>query len=236
MWIGLLGDRVPDYAKYEALEPALASAARARGVDVETTWVPSKRLAADLESELKTYDAFVAAPQDSSYCADPEALEAALRHARRRGACCLAVCGSAHYALRAFADDVAGPEMGEAILAPGLCGVTASREGCLGGSQYAVDGDRTVTLAPDSALARWFETPSTRERFQCSGAIGEGVRGLLAKHGVAVAGTAPDLGPVLFEWPDHPFYVACLFLPHWSETQPHPLLTALIERSADGRG
>lgn len=235
MRIGLLGDRLTDYAKHEALEPALASAARATGLAVETTWVPSRRLAADLEAEMSACDAFVATPQDSNYCADPETLKAALGHVRRRGACCLAVCGGAHYALQAFADEVGGTALGESIFSRASCEITAPRDSA-GGRRYAVDGDRAVELAPDTGLARWFEAPSTRERFQCSWGLGEDARALLAKQGLAVAGTAPDLGPVLFEWPDHPFYVAALFLPQWSDTQPHPLFTALLERSAERRG
>lgn len=82
-------------------------------------------------------------------------------------------------------------------------------------------------------------SPSAAERSTRCGstwAAPGGKRQPLFAGGVRSAGVTESLGTTLFEWADHPFYLAPLFLPQWSEEQPHPLFIALLQAAVDYRG
>ena len=54
----------------------------------------------------------------------------------------------------------------------------------------------------------------------------------LVEAGVVVGATAPDAGPEVLEFPDHPFYVTSMFQPHIGamEGRPvHPLVRAFTD-------
>lgn len=223
--MGLLGDRVPGYAKHDLLEPAIRAAGAGGGWSLQTTWLPSERLASDLHATLEPYDALVATPQSHEYCTAPQGVKAALRYARRRGISCLAICGGAQLALEEHTEDILGEEGATDILTLASCDPGARPGG------YAVEGLRSVDLVAGTDLAASLGAGETKERFACSYVLAETAERVLARHGVTVVGTTPDLGPTLFEWRDHPYYVASLFLPHWRESQPHPLFTLLLERA-----
>lgn len=220
--IGLLGDRVRGYVKHEGLESSIRSAAVARRLAVEVDWVSSERLAGGVEAALAPYDGVVVTPQSSDYCAYPDALRTALGFARRRGICCLAVCGGAQYALGEWARGLTGVAAGDDILARASCDPAA------GPGDYPVSGLKRVDLSGSGRVASSYGRTTSQERFACSYVVDEVAAARLRESGLATVGTTPGVGPTLFEWPEHPFYVAGLFLPHWSDGEPHPLFTGLL--------
>lgn len=221
--IGILGDRLPDYAKHENLETAIGRAAAARGLRVDASWVPTGRLAGKVPAALQGYDGLVAAPQSPEYCEQPAALQAALRFARRTGLCCLAVCGGAQNALREHARELMGVAGSDAVLSAASC------DPAIRFSDYAISGLRSVELTEGSGLAACYGGPATLEHFACSFTFDEDAGVALLENGVSVAGTSPGIGATLFEWSGLPFYVAALFLPHWRSEKPHPLFTGLLD-------
>lgn len=221
--IGILGDRLPDYAKHENLETAICRAAAASGLRVEASWVPTERLARRVAAVLRGYDGLVAAPQSPEYCEHPAALQAALRFARRSGLCCLAVCGGAQSALREHASELMGVAGSDAVLSAASC------DPAIRSNDYAISGLQSVELTEGSGLAARFGGPVALEHFACSFTFDEDAGVALLENGVSVAGTSPRIGATLFEWSCLPFYVAALFLPHWRSEKPHPLFTGLLD-------
>ncbi|WP_139272928.1 hypothetical protein [Mycobacterium paraffinicum] len=57
----------------------------------------------------------------------------------------------------------------------------------------------------------------------------------LEDGGLLVTGVDDDDEPRVFELPEHPFYIATLFVPQGRSTieNPHPLVTALLSAGAD---
>lgn len=227
--IAILGDRLRNYAKHDTLETAIARAAAARGLPAEISWLPSQRLARDVDAALQEYDGLVAAPQSSQYCEYPEALNSALRFARHTQRCCLSVCGGAQYALREHAGDLMGISADDAILSPVSCGPAMRFD------DYPISGLRLVELTKGSTVAACYRRPATHEHFACSFRFDEHAGAALLQDGVSIVGTSPEIGATLFEWHDLPFYVAALFLPHWSPEEPHPLFTGLLDCACEQR-
>lgn len=221
--IAILGDPVAGYAKHDAIAPALERAARALGVPLETRWIPSERLSTDAAAALDGTHGALAAPQSVEYCRDIDAVIEAVSLARETGLACLAVCGGAQLALRGFARTLKDPGLADRIVGPAGCGIAPS-----GDSGYALTGLREVQLAPATLCAEAYGGRRAREPFECDNVLDPAAEAPLREAGVRIAATTPGIGPTIFEWPDHPFFVATLFLPQWSPRQPHPLLTALM--------
>lgn len=227
--IAILGDRLRGYAKHDTLETAIARAAAGRGLPVEISWLPSQRLTGEVDATLHEYDGLVAAPQSSEYCQYPEALNSALRFARHTELCCLSVCGGAQYALREHAGDLIGISADDAILSPVSCGPAVRFD------DYPISGLRLVELTKGSTVAACYRRTATHEHFACSFRFDEHAGAALLQDGVSIVGNSPEIGATLFDWHDLPFYVAALFLPHWSPEEPHPLFTALLDCAREQR-
>ncbi len=69
------------------------------------------------------------------------------------------------------------------------------------------------------------------ERYYCNFGLNLDYLDALVQAGLQVTGTDRDGEPRILELPDHPFFVATLFVPQTSSsaTSPHPLVLALIE-------
>lgn len=222
--VAILGDRVPGYRKHDEVAPALERAAAAVGIRLEVEWIPSERPGI----EAPDADAVVVPPQSAEYCRDVEAVIESLARAREAGLACLAICGGAQLALRGFARTLPDPDLADRIVRPTSCSLPDP-----GGSGYAVTGLHEVRIASGTLTAEAYGTDRADEPFECGNVLDPDAEAPLVQAGVRIAATAPGIGPAVFEWPDHPFFVATLFLPQWSPRQPHPLMTALARRAAE---
>ncbi len=212
---------MPGYAKHSALVPALELAAAAAGLVLETGWIPSAVLAADARAALAGLDAAVAAPQSPDYCQDPDGLIAGLRLARQRGLYCLAVCGGAQFALREHVSSQRGEAAAGSLLREAFCDR-------VGESGYRVEGYRPVRLQPGTQAISAYGRAVVQEPFACTYVVEDAAAEWIFTSGVRSAGVTEAIGTTLFEWADHPFYVAALFLPQWNREQPHPLFISLL--------
>lgn len=234
--IAVLGDRVPGYSKHTSVVPALERAARAAGVGIAANWIPSMRLAGHGQTLLEAYDGALAAPQSHEYTRDPDALVEALRLVRQSGVPCLATCGGAQFALveHARRDGAKEPFVGPILERvscnrgpPGAGGGGGRTSGTRSAAVTPISGPRPVHLVPETRSARAYGRVRVEEPFACSFVLSPAAEAALRTGGVTVAGTTPAVGATLFEWRDHPFYVAALFLPQWGD-QPHPLFESLV--------
>jgi CTP synthase (UTP-ammonia lyase) len=88
-----------------------------------------------------------------------------------------------------------------------------------------------VTLRPGTRAAALYGTPAATEGFYCNYGVNPNYAGLLERGGLKVSGVG-DAGEMrIVELPDHPFFLATLFLPQArsSAAAPHPLVAGFAD-------
>ena len=215
MTIALVGDRRShrSHQELDALIPRLAEE-----LGAELRWVGT-----DSGFAIEEHDGFWLAP--GSPYADENAVFDALLTARERGIPFLGSCGGLQYAVLEFTRNVLGrtathaesdgegPDNAIAALACSLYGE-----------------ERLVTPVAGTRFAGWCPEPFVGMHF-CNYAPTAAAVAALQEVGVVVGATAPDAGPEVLEFPDHPFHVASMFQPHIgaSAGEPiHPLVRAFV--------
>lgn len=118
-------------------------------------------------------------------------------------------------ALREFARSLGDPGLDDRILHPARCGIAAA-----GDSDYAVTGLHGIRLAPGTRSAEAYGRARVREPFQCNHVLDPAAEAPLHEAGLRVAAAATGIGPAIFEWPRHPFFLATLFLPTGARCAP----------------
>ena len=89
-----------------------------------------------------------------------------------------------------------------------------------------VEQHHEVTIVPRSRAAELYGTASAVEDFYCNYGVNPAYRTALEAHGLCVSGVGGEDEARIVELPDHPFFMATLFLPQARSTRaaPHPLL------------
>jgi len=89
---------------------------------------------------------------------------------------------------------------------------------------------QTVKITPGSLLHSAYGRDETTEQFACNYGFNPRFRGKVEGGQLKVTGVGPDGEARAVEIPDHPFYVATLFLPQTSSGpgSPHPLIVAYL--------
>ena len=225
--IAVVGDYRPDNQTHTAIAEAVAHASS--GVDVR--WVGTDVVARDGSDSLAGA-AGVWVASGSPYKSFDGALEA-IRWARTKDVPLLGTCGGFQHAVIEFARNVAGIEGAD----------HAEYES--GGSVMVVDAlacslagqTMDVTLIPGSRAHAAYGRDSTTERYYCSFGLNPTYTPALVDHGLIISGTDPEGEPRIIELPDHPFFVATLFVPQTSSTpdRPHPLVAAFVGAAVDAR-
>jgi CTP synthase (UTP-ammonia lyase) len=203
--IGLVGDRRDSVRAHGAIPKALALAARALGVEVTATWLPTPTLERGVGDALAGLDAVWCVP-GSPYASMQGAL-AAIRHVRDRGVPFVGTCGGFQHAVIAIARDVAGvtsadhqesnPDAPDPVIHRLAC---ALRE-----------DERAVHVVPGSRLASIYERATVREGYQCAFGLNLRYRAALEGAGLRFTATDDDGEPRAFELAGHPFFVGTLF-------------------------
>jgi CTP synthase (UTP-ammonia lyase) len=85
---------------------------------------------------------------------------------------------------------------------------------------------QTVTVLPGTRAARLYGAATAAEDYYCSYGVNPAYRSRLEAAGMTVSGVGDDGEIRIVELPDHPFFLATLFLPQTRSTaaRPHPLL------------
>lgn len=93
------------------------------------------------------------------------------------------------------------------------------------------DNEIDVELRTDSVLARLHGTGRVRERTTCNYGLEPTMASIASKAGMIVAAT-DDTGEVrAVERPDHPFFLATLYVPQLSSAphRPHPVFSGFVD-------
>ena len=96
---------------------------------------------------------------------------------------------------------------------------------------------QTVKILPGSLLHRAYGRDEATEQFACNYGFNPRFRGKVEGGKLKVTGVGPDGEVRAVEIPDHPFYVATLFLPQVSSgpESPHPLIVAYLKAALSFR-
>lgn len=224
----VIGDFDSSYEPHLATNAAINHSARALGLEVSVGWVATDTLDADL-GPLATADALWCAP-GSPYRSLTGAL-AALRFGRENTLPTLGTCGGCQHIILEYARNALGFDDAEdANYNPYGSRLFISALTCsLAGKTMQVN------LKPGSIAAQHYKASRVTEHYYCNFGLNPTYRQTLEDGGLLVSGVDDDDEPRVFELPEHPFYVATLFVPQNRSTleEPHPLVTALLAAGAN---
>lgn len=227
--IAIVGDRDPDNPNHAATEAALQHTAAASSLEVEHRWYATDALAdaATVQQLRATHGVFCTT--GSPYRSLDGAL-AAIRAAREQRIPFLGTCGGFQHAVVEYARHVAGlpraahgeyGESADAVIAPLSCS--------LAGQSF------DVTIEAGTRASACYGATAAHEHYYCSYGIHQDRLEQLLRAGLPVVGYADDGTPRILELPDHPFFVATLFVPQARSTagEPHPLITGFLQAARD---
>jgi CTP synthase (UTP-ammonia lyase) len=222
--VGVIGDFDPEFPPHPATNSALLHAAAALGVGVDVRWHATDALeGADLTHTL-TDDALWCAP-GSPYKSLDGALRG-VRFARETRAPFLGTCGGFQHVVIEYARNVLGFEDAQhAEYDPYASDLFITELTC------SVAGQRMeVRLSGDSRAAGFYGRTETAEEYYCNFGLNPEHQQRLHDGGLRVVGVDQDGEARVLELPDHPFFIATLFVPQLrsSPGAPHPLITAYL--------
>ncbi len=151
----------------------------------------------------------------------------AVRVARELGIPFLGTCGGFQHAALEFARNVVGihdaghAEYGEAssqlVITPLSCSL--------------VGQDREVRFVAGSRAHVAYGRPTSVEPYRCSFGLDRAARVALERAGLRVSGIDDDGEVRVVELPEHPFFIATLYVPQLASTRqdPHPLVCSFVE-------
>ena len=223
--IAVVGDYGAERPTHKATQQALEHAVQP---PLRFEWLASERAAELNDAELASYAGLLISP-GSPYRSMDGALKA-IRVARERGVPLLGTCGGFQHVAVEFARDVLGIAQAE------------HEESSPEAQELAIvklpvslaGGEHDVFFAPGSRVAAVYGAPAAVEPFFCSFGLNPEYRARIEEKGLTVSGTGADGAARVFELPEHPFFIATLYVPQarYRPDSPHPLVTALVAAAA----
>lgn len=226
--VAVIGDFDGSYAPHIATNRAISHSAGVLGLDVSAAWLGTESLEADL-GPVTTADALWCAP-GSPYRSLLGAL-AALRFGRESAVPTLGTCGGCQHIILEYARNVLGfKDAQHAEYDPYGSRLFISSLTCsLAGRTMPVH------LEPESLVAQCYGMHRVNEQYYCNFGLNPAHRHTLEEGGLRVTGLDDEDEARAFELPEHPFYIATLFVPQNRSTieEPHPLVTKLLSVAAN---
>ena len=223
--IAIIGDYDPDFVPHLKTAAALAQMQAVLATSVLGEWVPTATLEQDCAQVLAGFDGLWISP-GSPYRSMRGALNA-IRYGRERGLPVLGTCGGCQHMAIEFAHHVLGiadatsaetdPYASELIVTPLSCSLKGKA--------------MTVLIAPESPIAAIYGATQAIEEYYCNFGLNPAYQARLHAAGLQIVGTDADGEARILALPQHPFFVATLFVPQLTSTaeRPHPLIVAFVK-------
>lgn len=221
----LVGEYDHSFVPHAKTDESIGHLALPEGVVVKAQWVSALDLVQDEASPLTVADAIWVAP-GSPYRSIDGALRA-IRYGRESGIPVLGTCGGCQHMVIEYARNVLGfldaehaeydPYASNLFVTPLSCSL--------------VGQTMAVCLTPNSLAARAYGETVVSEQYYCNFGINPAHEATLDAGGLRIIGRDEAGEARIFTLPDHPFYVATLFVPQLTSRpgRPHPLIQAFID-------
>ena len=208
-----------------ATNTGLEHAAASVGAQIETRWLETASLEEVDLGDLDRFDALWCAP-GSPYRSLDGALRA-IRFARESDKPFIGTCGGFQHVVIEYARHVLGFEDAQhAEYDPYASQLFVSQLTCSLAGQTM-----SVRLEPGSRAAGFYKKHEVIEQYYCNFGLNPTHQQRLHEGGLRVVGTDQDGEARVLELPNHPFYLATLYVPQLtsSANHPHPLITAYVQ-------
>lgn len=225
MKLAIIGEYNPDFEPHVQTNAAIAHAASALGLDVQSVWMST----ADLQiPHLSAFHAIWFAP-GSPYRDLNRTLDA-IRFARAHDVATLGTCGGYQHMVIEFARNVMGiRDAQHAEYDPYASRVIVSRLPC-----SLVGREMEISLSPESKTAAAYGTTSVTERYYCNFGVNRDYVQQISNAGFGVVGIDAEGACRVMELSSHRFFIGTLFVPQARSRpdHPHPLITAFLRAAA----
>jgi CTP synthase (UTP-ammonia lyase) len=236
--IGILGDFNADFRSHHATNDSLQHASARLNLKVEPQWIPTPSiLEPNAQKVLESFDGLWASP-GSPYRSFQGMLQG-IQFARHCDWPFLGTCGGFQYAFIELARNVLGIADADSaennsgsrnlVIAPVAC--TLPNRAPDAPKLSDVIGE--IRLRPGSYLQSFYGRDQIAEEFFCNFEINPDYEWATIEAGFPVVARGPRGEIRAIESPTHKFYVATLFQPQLSSSQPHPLILAFVQAAAD---
>jgi CTP synthase (UTP-ammonia lyase) len=215
---------------HHATNEAIAHCAAASGLKVEPQWIATAELGRpDGLKKLKGVRGIWIGP--GSPYASMEGVLSAIRMAREEGVPLFGTCGGFQHIILEYARNVLGfTDAEHEESSPQATRLFISRLACsLAGRTM------TITLAPESMVARIYAQTRVQEQYLCNFGINPEYTDTLRSGKLKVVGSDAEGTIRAVELPGHPFFVGTLYLPQHTSTPslPHPLISHFLKASIE---
>jgi CTP synthase (UTP-ammonia lyase) len=227
--IGIIGDYKPDFYPHQAVDASIHHAANQLDLTVEIKWLPTPFLAEDPAPHLRRLDALWCAP-GSPYESMTGALEG-IRFARERGRPFIGTCGGFQHVVLEYARHMLDfTDAAHAESDPNASTLFISALAC-----SLVGKTMLVYLDPSSRVFGIYQCAVVEEQYYCQFGLNPAYQETIHEGGLRVVGIDDEQGARILELPEHPFFVATLFVPSLTSTpeRPHPLILAYLQAAVD---
>ncbi len=219
--IALLGEFDPTRETQIATVQAIEHSAMSLGVAIEAEWVSTADISPDL---FRRYQAIWVAP--GSQYTDQQKLFRAIRFAREREVPCLGTCGGFQQIILEYARHELGfPDAQSEEYDPTGAHIFISQLACsLRGREMK------LKFTHDSLVARLYGKSAAVELYYCNFGVNPFFIANLRSGKMKITGEDAEGEIRVVEWPDHPFFLATLYVPQARSLpdQPHPLVSGFL--------
>lgn len=224
--IGLIGDENSEVTAHRAIPRALQIAAHQFNLSITQQWLHTTTVKGILGD--RSFDGLWCVP--ASPYQDTDGALFAINTARTRRIPLLGSCGGFQHMAIEFARNELGyanadnaeisPRAKMPLIAPLSC------------SMVEVTGD--IDLAPNSLIAKHYQSHSTTEKYHCNFGLNSQYSNIFNNTNLHISGVDSNNEPRAIELADHPFYIGVAYQPERSalEELPHPLISAFVAAAA----
>ena len=228
LWIAVVGDFDPSFEPHRATDGAVRHAAQHSGIEAEARWIPTPKLEQGAGKTLSAAAGYWIAP-GSPYKSMDGALKA-IQIAREQGVPLLGTCAGFQHVVIEFARNVLGFRDAQHAeydpYASNLFVTPLSRS--LAGKTMSIE------ITRGSRTSGFYGALAAHERYYCNFGLNPAHQQLIDDGGLRIVAVDRDNEARILEIPEHPFFIATLFVPQGRSTpdDPHPLVCAFLEAAA----
>lgn len=228
--IGVVGDYNPAFRPHPATNEAVEHAASSLSIKADVEWLPTEAITeASLEDTVRRFDALWVAP-GSPYKNMDGALRV-IKFARENLRPMIGTCGGLQHIVIEYARNVLNFKDAEhAEYNPYGSNLFIIELTCsLAGQKLS------IRVRPASRAFEIYQKDVVEEEYYCNFGINPYYQDLIDKSGLRVSGVEENGEARILELPDHPFFLATLFVPQLrsSADEPHPLVVAFLNAAKE---